>query len=247
VPSGGVTLPGAEIARMIAQVDAAIMTEHSNYTIRGAELCVGPTRVQMTATDSHRMARAVAAAIDAPESVVLIPKAALSELVAMLSDDADEQAVNYLAGTDRHVFTVGTQVLITRALEGKFPNVDRLIPSDWVTRFVCDRESWVHALNRIAVLADPKNPCVTCTVDGGDLVLSAQSVERGDAVEKLRIETEGEPVVFKVKPGYLRDFLVAARSKTVACETKGAGSLVVLKPADASAESYLYVVAQMTQ
>jgi DNA polymerase-3 subunit beta len=244
VPDGGVVIPGASLARMIDQVDPAILQESSQYSLRGAHLVVGPAGVQMTATDRHRMARSMSsAAVDAPESAVILPREAMTEIAAMLADDPD-QAVVYFAQSERHIFRVGSEIVNARAIDGEFPACDRIIPKKWGTRMVCDRDGWLKALNRVVVVTDAKNPCVTVEIADGDMVLTTQSVDRGDAVERLAVETQGVPLKFCAKPGYLKDFLASALSKQVSCEIFDDKSAIALKPIE-DESSYVYVVMPM--
>ena len=130
----------------------------------------------------------------------LLPKKALSELKLM--EDEDETFV--FSSQDNHLaFICGKQVIVSRKIDGKFPNYRQVIPGDNNLKAKANKDDLTHALKRVALLADEKSKMVRFEIRKGTLTLVSDNTDLGAAVEEMSLEYEGEEVSIGLNAKYV--------------------------------------------
>src|SRR3970040_3057044 len=140
-----------------------------------------------------------------PELDAIIPARALQEL-ARLAAGAEEVK---LGVHENHViFGVGDIWLTSRRIDGQFPNYKQLLPEAFELEVTTLREPLLNVVRRAAVMAQ-RNAPLRLRFDEGELTVSAQSQDVGEARESLQLDYAGEPVEIGVNPAFLRGGLEA--------------------------------------
>lgn len=233
-----VTLPSEQLANALKQVVLAASSDDSRPILTGVLLAAEEEGLRLVSTDSYRLAMrdVVDVSVLAEGQSVLIPSRALGELNRVLAQD-DE--VTVCLGHNEASFKVGPVTLITRLIEGDFPNYRGLIPDSHPNRLVVNREELLDALRRVKLLARETTPIrLEMSADGLELVAVTQDV--GTARESLEATYTGNDLTVAFNPQYLLEGVEVAPSETIELAT-----IDELKPALVRAEGvedFLYLL-----
>lgn len=218
LPTSAVTMfKNKALAEVLSQVAPCIKADN-RYQTDGVNLAVDAGKATGVATDGHRLGMSVTD-VDptSPASNVIIPSKALAGLQSLLSDDGE---CSFVGGENHLFFSAGDRLLMTRVIEGKFPDYQRMIPKNNDTVAVVDRDKFVQALRRVAVIKTDETESVRVRIEKDAIVISAVGVAVGDATERVLANVTGEPVEAAYRLQYLMDFLGGASPGNVSLEMK---------------------------
>ncbi len=220
-----VRLDARAFADALRQVVAAASTDESRPILTGVLMAAEGDGLRLVATDSYRLAVRDLRGISvlAEGQSVLVPSNALKELARVLSDDV-EQVVLRLGERDAS-FEVGDISLVTRLIEGEFPNYRGLIPQSHANRLTVGREPLLDAVRRVSLLAREATP-VRLAMSEGSLELLAVTQDVGQAQEALDAKYEGSELTVAFNPEYLIAGIEVSSGDEITLETIDA-----LKPA----------------
>ena len=233
-----VTLASEQLATALKQVVLAASSDDSRPILTGVLLAAEEGGLRLVATDSYRLAMRDVSGVSvlAEGQTVLIPSRALGELNRVLALD-DE--VTLLLGATQASFQVGNVTLVTRLIEGDFPNYRGLIPDSHPNMLTVNREELLDALRRVKLLARESTPIrIEMSPDGMELVAVTQEV--GTARESLESSYSGNELVVAFNPQYLLEGVEVAPSEEITLAT-----IDELKPALVRAtgvDDFLYLL-----
>jgi len=205
--------------------------------------------VKMVATDSYRLAVTSGAAdqvrvLGGEEKwQAIIPARALQELNRMLDPAAEETPVKINASEQQMKFEVGPYILVSRLIEGQFPNYSRLLAAEPDRRVTVNREDLLGAIRRAAIVARAEASKLMFRAEEGTLTISAESGDVGRAHEELPAMLEGEAIEIAFNAEYLTDALGVMDSESVVWHLTSPESPGLLKRTDDP--EYVYVVMPM--
>ena len=224
----------------------AITQEESRYTLSGAKFLLDKSGAKMITTDGHRLAYVACSEIGAEageDMDALIPRKTLAELTKLTGDNDGEMG---LGSDENHIyFQVGSRLLISRMLTGQFPNYEMVMPKGNDRSAVFDNVGLSQAVRRVALMSDDRSHAIRFHLEKGQLVISSQNAEEGEARESVLTEYQGEDVEIGFNAQYLQDFLNVIGSGQVAFEFKDANSQAQLRPVTDDSCDYKYVVMPM--
>ena len=233
-----VSLPAAQLAESLRQVVLAASSDDARPILTGVQMSAENGGLRLVATDSYRLAMrdVPGATVLAEGQSVLLPSRALNELTRILGQG--DRVLLRLGERDAS-FEVGPVTLITRLIEGEFPNYRGLIPSSHPNKLTVERDALLDALRRVKLLAREATPIrLEMSSDGVELVAVTQDV--GNARESLEGVYEGTPLTVAFNPQYLLEGIEVANSEHVTLST-----IDELKPAlvrMAGVEEFLYLL-----
>ena len=238
-PNGdAVTLDAASVSAALEQVVKAASGDDSRPILTGVMLAAEGDGLRFVATDSYRLAvrDLPGTSVLGRDQTVLVPSRAL-EVTGRLLGDAEELIIRL---ADREAsFVVDDVTIVTRLIEGEFPNYRGLIPSDHPNTLVVDRVALIDAVRRVGLLARDATPVrLAMSSDGLELIAITQDV--GQAHETLDSTYDGKELTVAFNPGYLLDGLEVSPGDEVRLETIDA-----LKPAvirSVADEGFLYLL-----
>lgn len=246
--SAPMKLPADIFTSFINKTIFAITQEESRYTLSGAKFMLDSSGAKMVTTDGHRLAYIEKTNLgeNAPtESVdTLIPKKTLAELIKLAT--AFEGEISF--GTDEnHIyFEVGSHLLISRKLSGQFPNYEMVMPKNIDKSVIFDSAELNQVIRRVATMADDRTRAIRLQITNGQMKISSQTAEEGEALETLATSYEGEDVEIGFNSQYLQEFLNVINEGQVAFEFKDGNSQAQLRPAgEPNGYDYKYVVMPM--
>src|SRR5918999_3563521 len=187
----------------IAKVSRAASRDESRPVLTGILVRFEGGRLIMAATDSYRMSvkKTDLSGSEAQELEAIVPARALGEL-SRIAQDADELQVGV---QENHVvFGADGVWLTTRRIDGQFPNYKQLIPEAFEHELTLPRAELLDVVRRTAVMAQRNSP-LRLRFNDGELTVSAQTQDVGEARESLPISFTGEELEIGFNPEFLRD------------------------------------------
>ena len=213
-----------ELRQCIELTTFAAMTNETRKNLMGVCLRVtNGNSTQWVATDGHRLAQVTREAkemqSDAPQEII-VPRKAMMEMLHVL--EQHEEAVE-VAFDERHLLlTAGKTLLMTRLIEGKFPNVEQVIPKDSDRTVLVNRERMINALKIVSFMSQDKIKPVKMTLEPDLLRLESERAEFGDVLDELPVEYAGENMKIGFNARYLLDvFNVIQQTPQVKMKLKG--------------------------
>jgi DNA polymerase-3 subunit beta len=203
-------IPAAELRRLIDKTRFAISTEETRYYLNGIYLHHAKGAdglvLRAVATDGHRLALAETSAPAGSAGLVkgvILPRKAVAE-VRKLLDDAPE-TVTVEASDSKIVFGVGEAVLISKLIDGSFPDYARVIPKENSRVMVAAKDEFREAVDRVATVSAERSRSVKMSVAPGRLTLAVSHAETGQGTEELEADYAGEPMEIGFNAKYLLD------------------------------------------
>ena len=240
----GVTIPASVLHALINRTVFAITQEESRYALNGALLLFGEGRLQMVATDGHRLSLAASDLESSGESFkVIIPKKALIEL-AKLTAGAEEDIE--MSRDENHLyFEVQSRHLTSRMLAGQFPNYDLVLPKNNDKSISLNADKITQAIKRAALMADERSHGIKIDLANGKLSITSQSADVGEAKEMIPLDYTGDSLSIGFNAQYMLDFLGVVGTDEVLFEFKDEQSPALLRPSGEGEADYKYVVMPM--
>jgi DNA polymerase-3 subunit beta len=189
----------------IQHTSFAITQEQSRFTLSGAKFMVDNGMVRMVTTDGHRLAFIEKAEAVEGTMDTLIPKKALIELTKIARDSDGE--VSFGEDPNHIYFEVDGRLLITRKLTGTFPNYEMVIPKNNDKTATFDAEEMKASIRRVSLMADERTRSIKLLIRQGEIEISSQAAEEGEASEVIEADYNGEDVLLGFNALYLQDFL----------------------------------------
>jgi DNA polymerase-3 subunit beta len=211
-----VTLPQETVKSMMRKTSFAISTDEARYVLNGIFFSLKDHKMTMVATDGRRLAL-VDEEVDVAEKSqgeFIIPAKAVNELNRLLQEKGEVEmkySENQAAFTlkDEKGFSV---LIITKLIEGNYPNYRQVIPSETKERVTLPREEFLHALRRAEIMTSEKANSVKLTFGKNNLAITANAPEVGEAKESIAINYKGKEIAVAFNPKYLIDPLNALPS-----------------------------------
>lgn len=237
-----IVLPLEKINDMIERVYFAI-TQEQRYYLNGALMILKDKSVELVSTDGHRLAY-TAMTLDGlnVESEIsgIVSKKTLNELRKF-----EDETLEFDLDENNLFFRVSNRTLISRIIEGKFPNYEAVIPQDNTGVLIVSREEMSDAIRRVSLLSTERSKGIKLNLSKGQVNLFSSNPEIGEARDKVNAEYEGGELEIGFNSQYLLDFLVTAKSEKIRIELKDENSAVLMKPEGEDEIRYLYVLMPM--
>ena len=233
------------VKTMMKKTSFAISTDESRYVLNGIFISLKDHKMTMVATDGRRLAL-VDEEVDISENSqgeFIVPAKTVNELNRLLQDKGE---VELRYAENQAAFTLkdekGSSVLIvTKLIEGNYPNYRQVIPAETKERVGLVREEFLHALRRAEIMTSEKSNSVKLNFSKNKLEITANSPEVGEAKESLAVNYKGPDMAIAFNPKYVIDPLNALTNDEVFLELIDELSPGVLKING----PFLYVVMPM--
>lgn len=238
------TMPQKALKHLFDRVHFSMAQQDIRYYLNGLLFVTEPGRVNAVATDGHRLAHS-AMAVDGltGQNDVIIPRKTVHEMQRLLADDGDSTVqIDVTANQIR--FRFGQIEVISKLVEGKFPDYKRVIPTGYTRHFTIGREPLQASLQRAAILTTDKLRGVRLELGGNLMRISASNAEQEEAREELEIDYAQEPLDVAFNVSYLLDVLANVKSETIrwSVQPDVNASVLITLPDD---DAFQYVVMPM--
>ncbi len=239
------TLSASVMNNLILRTIYAITQEESRYALNGAMLVTNEEKMEMVATDGHRLALASVVNVQktSEKKSFIIPKKALSEILKLTTSVEDPME---FADDENHLyFKIGARKFTTRKLAGQFPNYELVVPKNNDKAVPLNTERTTQAIKRAALMADERSHSVKFEFEKAKLNITSQSAEVGESRETIPIDYQGPNVIIGFNAQYLLEFFNVVSSDEVVIEFKDEQSPALIKPAKDEGYDYRYIVMPM--
>ncbi len=235
-------VPLKELKFLSDKTGFAVSTEFSRLALTGVYTEFKKDRLEMVATDGHRLGKAFVSmpGLGARNGVILPPKA-LQQVMRMSEDP--EQLIEVEIGMAHARFATGAVVLYTKLIEGPYPNYENVIPKQFSKTATVNREHLASVVRRVSTMANTKT---RLTVLGfhqdGNLVVSARNPDLGgDSEEGLPLSYEGEDIELGANAQYLLEVLRMCASEEVRLKFNNPLGAIIVEPV-AEEPGYFFIV-----
>jgi DNA polymerase-3 subunit beta len=221
-------VPQKTLKALINQVHFAMAVHDIRYYLNGILFIAEGSQLTLVATDGHRLALAQSAlAGPVPnKQEVILPRKTVLELQRLLKDD--EAAIEMRFAANQAKFQFAGIEFVTKLVEGKFPDYNRVIPKNHKNSIVLGRAPLLSALQRAAILTSEKFKGVRINVEPGLLRVAANNAEQEEAREELEIDYAGDAIETGFNVTYLIDMLANAPEEMVKIELQDSAASALL-------------------
>ena len=228
------------LKQMLNLISFAISRDETRHVLNGALFVIKPSSLQLIATDGRRLALSEAE-IQFPntrETRSIVPTKAIQELSHTLSDEGD---VKMFFGENQVMFDLGQTKIISRLIEGEFPNYEQVVPKEAKDKVVVSRDGFLAAVKRASLFSHQDSVAIKMELTKDKLVLSKSTPYLGEVKEELVVEYKGKDIAIGFNPDYLIDVLRAIDTDRVNFEVVDSEKPGVVR----AGKEYTYVVLPM--
>src|SRR5271154_1726729 len=189
---------------MLKRTAYAISTDESRYVLNGVLLSFKENKLTLVATDGRRLAL-VEQDLEFPkgsEVEAILPTKAVQELQRILRDE-EPLSINF--AENQVSFDLGTTFLYSKLIEGNYPNYKQVVPAEAKERIILEREIFLNAVRRVALLSSEKSNSVKLVFSKNNLDITANTPEVGEAKESIAITYKGKEFSIAFNPEFLMD------------------------------------------
>jgi DNA polymerase-3 subunit beta len=236
------SVPQKTLKHLINQVHFAMAVHDIRYYLNGILFVAEGKTLTLVATDGHRLALAQSQVdVDSPKQEVILPRKTVLELQRLLKDEDTPIELRFAGNQAK--FSFSGMEFVTKLVEGKFPDYNRVIPKNHKNSVVLGRLPLLSSLQRTAILTSDKFKAVRVNIEPGTLRLSASNAEQEEAKEELEVDYAGDTIEVGFNVTYLIDALANANCEMVKLELQdGSSSALVTLP---DQPGFKYVVMPM--
>jgi DNA polymerase-3 subunit beta len=231
-----------EFRALLKQVDFAMAQQDIRYYLNGLLLEVKGQSINIVGTDGHRLSfTSLELKSPVKPTQVIVPRKTIVELVKLLNDTDDPLGISF--SNNQVNFKFNDIDLITKIIDGKFPDYSRVIPEGHTNIFNIERSLLLDSMLRASILSNDKYRGIRMVVEENTLKLVSNNSEQEQAEEELEIDYRGEKIDIGFNVTYLIDVLTNIQSDQLSIAfSDSSSSCLVTVPNN---EKYKYVVMPM--
>lgn len=241
-PQAKITLQQKELKNLLFLVQYAMAQQDIRYYLNGLLFLIEENYLKVITTDGHRLAFALTTLENPQEKrEVILPRKAVLELAKQLNDSDEPVTVEILQNQLR--FTFSNVVLVSKVIDGKFPDYNRVIPVGYQKQIEVNRLLLLQTLQRASILSNEKFRGVRLILTTGNLRIVCNNSEQEEAQDELEVQYDSEALDIGFNITYLLDVLNNLTCETVCCSFGDASSSALITvPGN---DNFKYVVMPM--
>src|SRR5512140_1355892 len=236
------SVPQKTLKGLINQVHFAMAVHDIRYYLNGILFVAEGKNLTLVATDGHRLALAQATLdVEIPKQEVILPRKTVLELQRLLRDD--DSSIEMRFAPNQAKFSFAGMEFVTKLVEGKFPDYNRVIPKNHKNTVTLGRVPLLASLQRTAILTSEKFKGVRLNIEPGTLRVASNNAEQEEAVDELDIDYGGDAIEIGFNVTYLIDALSNMDQEMVKMELADSNSSALFTIPENS--TFKYVVMPM--
>jgi len=245
VPEIGKEEQGAVDKKILDDALSAVLfsaaTDEGRPLLTGVKVIADGEDTQLVATDGYRLSLKKVALSAGKLSGAVVPARALSEVLKLSSEEKEEKTVRMgMAGEKQAGFVIGETTLLTRLIDGEYPNFERIIPKSFTTRALIEKEPFLRAVRSAAIFARDNANIVRLSLDNQKITVSANAPQVGENKVEVPAKIDGDGGEIAFNSRFLVDFLTNYQEDEFLFEMTGALNSGVFKPA--KDDSFLHII-----
>jgi len=210
----------SQLKDMVRKTIFSISSDETRYTLNGTLLEAEGNTVKLVSTDGHRLSyiKNENPKIVEKKINVIIPQKTTSELLKLVEDDNED--VLFSIYENHAVFKKKNFVLVSRVIDGQFPNYEVVLPKNNDKRVILNKDVLIHALKRVSLLSDEKSKMVKFNIEKDNIELLSDTAGIGEAKEKVDVKYKGEGLSIGLNARYILDIMSAVDSNEIILDIK---------------------------
>ena len=236
------SVPQKTLKDLLHQVSFSMAVHDIRYYLNGISFVAEGKQLSLVATDGHRLAFASATLEnEVPRQEVILPRKTVLELQRLLSDK--EGAIALQFASNQAKFAFDGMEFVTKLVEGKFPDYNRVIPKNHQNHIILGRLPLLAMLQRTAILTSDKFKGVRIHLEPGVLRVISSNSEQEEATDELEIDYSGDRIEIGFNVTYLMDVLGNMDQEMVRIDLADANSSALITIPEQT--TFKYVVMPM--
>jgi DNA polymerase III subunit beta len=236
------SVPQKTLKMLINQVHFAMAVHDIRYYLNGILFVAEGKSLTLVATDGHRLALAQATLdVEIPKQEVILPRKTVLELQRLLKDEDTPIEMRFAGNQAKFGFS-GME-FVTKLVEGKFPDYNRVIPKNHKNHVTLGRAPLLSSLQRAAILTSEKFKGVRVNIEPGVLRIASSNAEQEEAKEELEIDYNGDTIEIGFNVTYLMDALANMSVEMIKIELQDTNSSALITVPEQA--GFKYVVMPM--
>ncbi len=236
------SVPQKTLKALINQVHFAMAVHDIRYYLNGILFVAEGKSLTLVATDGHRLALAQATLdVEIPKQEVILPRKTVLELQRLLRDEDSAIEMRFAGNQAKFVFS-GME-FVTKLVEGKFPDYNRVIPKNHKNAVTLGRAPLLASLQRAAILTSEKFKGVRVNIEPGTLRIASSNAEQEEAKEELEVDYGGDAIEIGFNVTYLIDALTNMSQEMIKIELQDTNSSALITVPEQA--GFKYVVMPM--
>ena len=232
------SVPQKTLKALLSQVSFAMAVHDIRYYLNGILFVAEGKQLSLVATDGHRLAFSSATLdVEVPRQEVILPRKTVLEMQRLLSDK--EGAIEMQFAGNQAKFSFEGMEFVTKLVEGKFPDYNRVIPKNHKNIITLGRTTLLASLQRTAILTSEKFKGVRLNIEPCTLRVASNNAEQEEAVDELDIDYAGDAIEIGFNVTYLIDALTNMAQDMVKIELADSNSSALLTIPDDAAFKYV--------
>jgi DNA polymerase III subunit beta len=237
-----VVLKQRDFRQVLSLTQFAMAIQDIRYYLNGLLLKLEHQELKMVATDGHRLALATVAVPESTQAIeAILPRKTVLELVKLLQDS--DETLSLQISTNQVRFTFGGVEIISKIVEGKFPDYNKVIPLNHNNHLRFERAPLLQSLQRAAILSTDKIRGVRLVLTTNQLAISCTNSEQEEAEETMAVEYSGSALDIGFNIAYLLDVLNTLETNEIQIDLGEAMSSALIRLPDR--DDFKYVVMPM--
>ncbi len=228
------------LKNMLALTSFAVSHEETRYILNGVLFLIKAKVLRFVATDGRRLALIEKELEDNInfKKEVIVPIKAIHELLRNLNE---EGTVKIIFSENQIGFQFNEMLLISRLIEGQFPDYEQVIPKMGKDLIEVNREKFLWAAKRVSILTSADSQSIKLDLFKDKLIFSKSSPDMGEAKEEIDVVHKGSEFSVGFNPQYLIDVLKGLKDEAVSLELTGPESPGIIRAQD----NYVYIILPM--
>jgi DNA polymerase-3 subunit beta len=236
------SIPQKTLKQLLNQVSFSMAVHDIRYYLNGILFVAEGKQLSLVATDGHRLAFASATLEnEVPKQEVILPRKTVIEMQRLLKDNAGTIEMQFASNQAK--FSFDGMEFVTKLVEGKFPDYNRVIPKSHKNALTVGRLPLLACLQRTAILTSEKFKGVRLNFDPGCLRIASSNAEQEEAIDELEVDYAGDSIEIGFNVTYLMDVLGNSDQDMVRIDLADSNSSALITvPGD---NNFKYVVMPM--
>lgn len=241
-----IVLEQNKFKEMLSLCAFAVSYDETRYILNGILFELEGGELKLVATDGKRLAM-IQNQVNTPSKIskqIIIPVKTINELMRMLQEDGE---IKVTFGENQVLFELESRTMVSRIIEGEFPNYEQVIPKETQNKLLFDRGKLMAGLKRASLFVNPESQAVKLDVLKNKIIVSKNTPDLGEYREEIPVSYQGKEMQIGFNPHYVLDVLKCLVKEELSLELTDSDKPAVIRACThgGGKNNYLYLALPM--